>query len=315
MNVKYLLCTLAILTIIALSCKTGYAQTSKYPELSESQLLFRGDDGKWDADKVHTFSVVEANKDGYKYWAYYGLSYYGGDPTFRKSGLARSNDLVHWEKYTGNPIIKEDCRWPTVVLVNSVFYMFYDESNADNDSRIVMLSSKDGINFSNKVVVVEREAGKQNQNAFAFYNPKDKTFYLTYYSGIERSKDTSKNIWNIKIKKSKNINTLAAAKPKTIMSSHDLIAAPSIVNYNNKYYLLIESRIIGKWDDKWVTLGYESNKPDGKYKLLANDPPVLHDGDACAFEYVFNNDLYVFYSHCLNLDNFNWELRWVKSAK
>ncbi|MDR3626073.1 MAG: hypothetical protein P4L45_04540 [Ignavibacteriaceae bacterium] len=315
MSVKCVLSSLIILSVFVLFGKAANAQTAKYPNFSESQLIFQGDAGKWDADKVHTFSVVEANKDGYKYWAYYGLSYYGGDPANRKCGLARSNDLVHWEKYDGNPLISNDCRWPTVIFSNSVFYMFYAEYNADNDSRIVMVTSKDGIHFGDKTEVVEREKGKQNQNPFAFYNEKDKTFYLTYYCGDERNKDTSKTWWSIKIKKSKNIEKLAAVKPKTLMKSHDLVAAPSIVYFNNKYYLLVESRIIGRWDDKWVTLGYESNKPDGKYKLLANDPPVLHDGDACAFEYVFNNQLYVFYSHCLNLDKFNWELRMVKSVK
>lgn len=315
MNYKLISKIIWISALIFLCSITQYAQVEKYPVLSESKLVLKGDSAKWDYNKAHTLSVVEANKDGYKYWGYYGLAYYGGNPNFRKAGLVRSNDLINWHKFEGNPIIKSDCRWPTVVLENSVFYMFYAEYNVNNDSRIVMVTSKDGIHFNNKTVVVAREKGKQNQNPFIFFNKKDKTFYLVYYSGIERSKNPSDNIWNIKIKKSKHITNLKTAVPKTLMSSHDLIAAPSIAYYNNKYYLLIESRIIGKWDNKWVTLGYESKKPDGNYSLLANDPPVLYDGDACAFQYVFNNQLYIFYSHCLNLDKFNWELNMVKAIK
>jgi hypothetical protein len=282
--------------------------------MTESQLVFQGDSAKWDADKVHTFSVVEANKDGYKYWAYYGLSYYGGDPSFRKAGLARSNDLIHWDKFAGNPIINGDCRWPTVVLVNSVFYMFYAEYNADNDSRIVMVSSKDGINFDNKVEVVAREKGKQNQNPFIYADKKDGCFYLTYYNGMERGSDKSKYFWNIKIKKSRKLENLKSAKPKQLLTLPYTLAAPSITYYNNKYYLLAEAYLAGKWNDQWVTLGYECDKIDGKYKELSNSP-VLHNNDACAFEYVLDNELYVFYSHCLNLEKFNWELRMMKAVK
>jgi len=313
MKKKLFLNVLVAVAVLFLSNDKQYAQGIEYPTLSKSQVVLVGDSGKWDYNKAHTLSVVEANKDGYKYWGYYGLSYYGGDPELRKAGLVRSNDLIHWDKYNGNPIIKSDCRWPTVVLVNSVFYMLYAEYNANNDSRIVMLTSKDGIHFDSKVVIVPREDGKQNQNPFIYYNQKDKNFYLVYYNGIERAKEPSNNIWNIKIRKSKYINELKDAKSKTIMSSRDLIAAPSITFFNNKYYLLIESRVLGKWDNKWVTLGYESNKIDGKYKELDNNPPVLSNGDACAFQYVLDNQLYIFYSHCLDLAKWNWELSMVKA--
>jgi hypothetical protein len=90
------------------------------------------------------------------------------------------------EKYEGNPIIKGDCRWPTVVFKNSTFYMFYAEYNSDCDSRIVMVTSKDGKNFDNKEEIVPMEKGKQNQNPFIFYKQTDETFYLAYYNGIER---------------------------------------------------------------------------------------------------------------------------------
>jgi hypothetical protein len=313
MNIKYILSCIVIVFIVILFSKTGYAQTLKYPNLSDSKLVFQGDEGKWDADKVHTFSVVEANKDGYKYWAYYGLSYYATEPGLRKAGIARSNDLIHWEKYSGNPIINNDCRWPTVVLIKSVFYMFYAEYDSNNDSRIVMVTSKDGINFDNKVEVVAREKGMQNQNPFIYYNKNDKNYYLAYFHGIEKGEDHSKYYESIIFRKSKNINKLNVAKPKTIMSSPHTLAAPSIAFYNNKYYLFAESWG-GKNNSLWVTLGFVSDKIDGKYKELSNSP-VFADNDACAFQYVLDNELYVFYSHCLNLDKFNWELRMVKATK
>lgn len=328
MNSKFFLKYITVLTVTFLFINELHSQDNKYPPISESQVILQGDSGKWDYNKAHTLSVVEANKDGYKYWGYYGLSYYGGDPTLRKAGLVRSNDLIHWDKYEGNPIINGDCRWPTVVLDHSVFYMFYAEYDVNNDSRIVMLSSKDGIHFDNKVEVVKRELGTQNQNPFIYFNKQDGYFYLTYYHGVERSNDEPlvgrqginkksdsgkkiENYWQIRIRKSRTIDGLKNARAKTLLTSNYTIASPSIAFYDNKYYLLIESIKEGQWDNKWVTLAYESDKIDGEYKELTNNP-LLADNDACAFQYVFDNELYIFYSHSLDLKEWNWELRSVK---
>jgi hypothetical protein len=324
----------SVVMAMVLFCAISYAQKNqapKYPALSESQNAIVGDIAKWDSNKTHTLSVVEANKDGYKYWGYYGLCYYGGDPALRKSGLARSNDLIHWEKYDGNPIIPNDCRWPSVIISDNMFYMFYAEYNENNDSRIVMLTSRDGIHFGDKTEVVAREVGAQNQNPNIFLDKKDGRFYLSYYHGVERSNDkplvgrekidkkakfnkAAKNYWQIRLLKSKTLAGLKNAKPKTLLTSDYTIASPSIINYNNKYYLLIESIKEGKWDNKWVTLGYVSDKVDGKYKLLTNNP-VLPDNDACAFQHVFDGQLYIFYSHCIDPDKWNWLIKMVKAVK
>lgn len=323
MNTKNYISGIAcVVALLLFGAQYGHAQN--YPALTESRLVFQGDKGAWDDNKVHTMTVVEANKDGFKYWAYYGLSHYGGDPNVRKAGLARSNDLEHWVKFDGNPIIPSDCRWPSVVYANNTFYMFYAEYNAMNDSRIVMLSSEDGIHFVNKVEVVAREKGKQNQNPNIFFDAKDKCFYLSYYHGLERE-DTSaeakmkkaapvKKFWSIALKKSKTVEGLAAAAPKTLLKSDFTLASPSIVKFANKYRLIVEASKAGVWDDKWVTIAYEANKIEGPYKKSQNSL-ILSDNDACAFQHVFDNQLYIFYSHCLNLNNWDWELRMVKSQQ
>ena len=290
-----------------------YAQTAKYPELSKSIEIFRGDSAKWDEANTHTLTVMELNRDGYKYWGYYGLNHYGNFAHLRHCGLVRSNDLVHWVKYEGNPIIKGNVRWPTGVVINKVVYLFYAEYDENNDSHIVMVSSKDGIHFGEKQEVVAYEKGKQNQNPFIFYNEKDKNYYLTYYSGIEKA-EPGLNKWGIALIHAKNVKDLCKAKPKILMSAPTIIAAPSLAYYNNKYYLLIEAKTDGKWDNKWVTLGYESKKIEGPYTELANNP-VLGDNDACAFEYVLNKQLYIFYSHAINAAETDWILKMVKVVK
>jgi hypothetical protein len=307
------------------------AQSDKYPTLTESRTVISGDTNKWDFDKTHTLSVAEANKDGHKYWGYYGLSYYGGDPNLRKAGLAFSNDLVHWIKYSGNPIIPGDCRWPTVLFIKSVFYLFYDESDSNNDSRIIMLTSKDGIHFNNKTVVIDREFGVQNQNAFIYYNKNDKYFYLFYYHGVEESNNKplvgrqtintkqtnpkyTKNFWQIRIVKSRSLKELKNATPVTLLNSDYTIASPSVTFFKGKFYLLTESVKEGSWDNKWVTIGYVSDKIDGGYKEVSNNP-VFPDNDACAFQYVTGNQLYIFYSHCLDIVNWHWVIKMAENVK
>ena len=306
---------LSVLFFLQLCSVTLLAQSVRYPALSENTVVLQGDSAQWDSNKVHTFSIIEANRDGYRYWGYYGLSYYGGDPTLRKAGLARSNDLVHWDKYEGNPIIQGDCRWPNVLIDHSMFYMFYAEYDTENNSCIVMVTSKDGIGFGNKEVVVPRERGKQNQNPFIYFDPKDGYFNLAYYSGIERSKDTTKNLWRIKLKRSKDIATLKDAKATILLASRNILAAPSLALFDNRYYLLAESRIPGKWESKWVTLAFESARIGGKYRATGDAHPILSDDDACAFQYLFDGQLYIFYSHCLDSQASNWDLRMVRTHR
>jgi beta-xylosidase len=108
---------------------------------------------------------------------------------------------------------------------------------------------------------------------------------------------------------------LKKAETKILLSSSTTLAAPSIAYYDGKYYLLVEAFVYGKWNDQWVTLGYVSDKADGDYKEVNNEPPVLYNNDACAFQYVLDGQLYITYSHCLDLAKWNWELRMVKAEK
>lgn len=58
------------------------AQHGLSPEITEGQCVLRGDKCSWDADAVHTISIVEVNHDGYKYWGYCGLNHYQNDQQF-----------------------------------------------------------------------------------------------------------------------------------------------------------------------------------------------------------------------------------------
>jgi len=288
----------------------GFTQTIKYPQSVEKKTILTGDNDTWDEGAVHTFSVVETNNTGFKYFAYYGLDYYNDkNPAVKKCGLAMSNNLVDWVKYKQNPIIDSNCRWPTVVYSNNNFYMFYAEYNQNGDSRIVMRKSKNGIDFGNKSVVVSYQKGVQNQNPFIYYNEKDKNYYLFYYNGTERA--TSHPEWNIKVKKSKTIATIVNAKSQLVLTSDKTMAAPSVAFYNGTYYLLVEEFENFEKMDKWVTNAFWSKHIDKGYQRVTNNP-VLANNDACAFQYIFNGKLYVFYSHSINLAKSKWDIEMIK---
>ena len=292
---------------IALSVNS-YGQKNSYPAIVDDQFVLQGDKCSWDADAVHTLSVVEANKDGFKYWGYYGLDHYENDVHFRKAGLVRSNNLQDWEKYEANPIIASNCRWPTVVMSKGVFYMFYAEYKAPNsDSRIVMAESTNGIDFENKRVVVPYADGEQNQNPFIYFNKNDNTFYLFYYNGTEHAKVNPQ--WNVHVKKSKNVTDLADQKPYEVITSLKTMAAPSVAYYNNAYYMLVEE--FNDARSSWVTNAFQSDFVDKGYKRVSNNP-ILYKNDACAFQYVLNDSLYVTYSHCLSLKQGKWIMRMMK---
>jgi hypothetical protein len=287
-----------------------YGQKNVYPGITDDQFVLQGDKCSWDADAVHTFSIVEANRDGYKYWGYYGLDHYENDVHARKAGLVRSNNLLDWEKYDNNPIIAANCRWPTVVISDSIFYMFYAEyKNPNGDSRIVMTESKNGIDFENKRVVVPYAEGQQNQNPFIYFNINDKSFYLFYYNGTERAKVDKR--WSVYVKKCKNIADIPEQQPYEVITSNRTLAAPSLAYYNNTYYLLVEE-FSSDANDKWVTNAFQSDFIDKGYKRVTNNP-ILYNNDACAFQYVLNNNLYVTYSHCLSLKQGKWILRMMKA--
>lgn len=286
------------------------AQKNKYPEIVNKTLVLQGDKCNWDADAVHTLSIVEANKDGYKYWGYYALDHYNDrDPFVRKAGLVRSNDLMNWVKYKNNPVINENCRWPTVVYHNNTFYMFYAEYNDDVDSRIIMKTSKDGIKFENMTVIAPYVKGEQNQNPFIYFNKNDNYFYLFYYNGTERAKERKR--WNIMLKKSKDIASLKDKKPKMILSQNETIAAPSVAYYNGTYYLLVEEFNNSKLQDRWVTNAFYSDKIDSGYKRVTNNP-ILWNNDACAFQYVIDGKLYVTYSHAINEEKSSWNMKMIE---
>src|SRR5208282_3568315 len=139
----------------------------------------------WEGDEYpHTMSVLELNRDGFRYWGWYGLN------EGRGIGLARSNDLVHWTKYEKNPLWM-NARWPSV-LANADAQkkdMLYFAITRDYDtpsSHVVLASSTDGIQLTELKILVAGAPNQRNQNPNLFRDPRSGRFYLTYYRGNDK---------------------------------------------------------------------------------------------------------------------------------
>jgi beta-fructofuranosidase len=72
---------------------------------NKGQVLGPGAPGEWDGLSVWTGSIIQ--KDSLYYMLYTGRSH-AEQGAVQRIGLARSEDLYHWEKYAGNPVIEAD---------------------------------------------------------------------------------------------------------------------------------------------------------------------------------------------------------------
>lgn len=228
----------------------------------------------------HTMSIVEWNRDGYRYWAYYGLA--GGQGI----GLARSNDLVTWTKYESNPLFLNG-RWASAVVVGNQVYFSYtkDFEVGDQIAYLVLMKSSDGINFETVKTLVPKTVGQSNQNSNLFYNTNDGKYYLYWYNGVPGT-------WYIKARSAANVEDLDMAETITLLSDDAILAAPNMMYYGGTYFLSTES--VGA---TWQTEIYGGISPMGPFTKLRGNP-ILTDSSACMFQHIFDNTtLLVTYCH------------------
>ena len=157
---------------------------SPYLDLSEPQHVLP-EAQEWEGKEFpHTLSVLELNRDGFRYWGWYGLNEGMG------IGLARSNDLVHWTKYEKNPLWT-NARWPSVLEKADpkdpeLFYFAIVRDYDTPSSHIVLATSRDGIHLKEKKILVRGVPNQRNQNPNLFRDPVSGRFFLTYYRGNDK---------------------------------------------------------------------------------------------------------------------------------
>lgn len=263
--------------------ETPYGVPAAYWSLSAPATVL-ADPQVWETTPPHSLSVVEANRNGYRYWGYYGLQACGG------VGLAFSNDLSTWIKHEANPIIPGG-RWPSVLLVDGTYYMAYTQNFCAGGSYITLATSPDGITFTDQGTLAGSEEGMRNQNPNLFRGP-DGTYFLYWYRGNDS------NLFEIRAKSASSIaGLLSAATSTVVLSSSSTMAAPNMLYRDNTYYLAIET---GDSSGQWSVRVSTSTSPVSGFQELPSNP-VLSGGAACLSQHIFDNTLHDFYCQLTGL--------------
>ncbi len=268
----------------------------EYDSLNPAKVIIKkGPAGSFDHLATHTLSIVELNKNGYRFWGYY--TGWNGNGMQTNMGLAYSNDLVNWVKDDSSPVVR-DLRWGTVIMVDGVINMF-GTRNYGGYSYIVRLTSEDGKNFTEQEMAVAPVNGEKNQNPFIFYDEENQVYRLYYFHLIGKNN-------RIEEKHSADITQLAVAPENLVMSDRtSILAAPSIFYRDGKYWFFTET--CRKVNDvfKWQTLAFVSDNPIMDFEPTEIDK-VLIDNDACFMPYLFDNQFNGVFSH--KYPDGTWEL-------
>lgn len=253
----------------------------------------------WEGDQQpHTFSVLEMNRGGFRYWAWYGLN------NGRGVGLARSDDLVHWVKYEGNPLW-QNARWPSVLkgadpAHPDTLYFAVTRDYDTPSSRIVLATSEDGLHLTEIKNLVQPVQQERNQNPNLFRDPVSGRFFLTWYRGNDN------DYFDIVSRSADAVQDLDRAAEKLLMHTVDTVAAPTLMYLSGArgdakgiYYLATEV-YPNRYDDahrgEWQVKVFYSSAPDGAFEPVANDP--VETGErACLFQHIFDGTFYGYQCH------------------
>ncbi len=270
----------------------------------------------WEGDQQpHTLSVLELNRGGYRYWGWYGLNHGRG------VGLARSNDLLHWRKFAGNPL-SLNARWPSALLDADPgkprrLYFALTRDYDTTSSRIVLAISEDGVHLTDVGDLVAGAPNQRNQNPNLFHDPVTGRYFLTFYRGDDTSH------FAILSKSARTIGELAAAPEKELMVSSDTIAAPNLMyvppagpNAAGLYYMTLEifpSRYDKTDPGVWQVEAFAATQADGPFHPV-DDNPIQDGGRACLFQHVFDGLFYGFQCR-LEAHSEIWSMEVLTSAR
>jgi hypothetical protein len=264
----------------------------------------------WEGNQFpHTMSVLEMKRGGFRYWGWYGLN------EGRGIGLARSNDLVNWTKYEGNPLWT-NARWPSVLAKvdakhpNSLYFAITREYDTPS-SHIVLASSEDGIHLKEEKILVQGVPNQRNQNPNLFRDPRSGRFFLTFYRGNDHDH------FELISKSAKTVQELDSSSEKVLMTTSDTVAAPTLLFLKNArnaagkktgmYFLATEvypHRYTTDSEGEWQVKVFVATTPDGDFQEVEGNP-VMRGQRACLFQHVFNGRFYGYDCHLETAD------RWV----
>ena len=315
MNIRVVFLTVLMAAFVfagPVFAQQGATSAVPYLNLSKRQQVLP-DAQAWEGKEFpHTLSVLELNRNGFRYWGWYGLNEGKG------IGLARSNDLVHWTKYEKNPLWT-NARWPSVLEKAdpkdpALLYFAITRDYDTPGSHIVLATSHDGIQLKEEKVLVAGVPNQRNQNPNLFRDPVSGWYFLTFYRGNDRDH------FEIVSRNAVAVADLDKAPEKVLLRSSETVAAPTLLYFKPKghekgvYYLATEihpHRYTDNPGGEWQVKVFVTDAPDGNFEPVAGNP-VMKGQRACLFQHIFNNR---FYGYDCHLEPHNkWILEEVEAA-
>src|ERR1700690_953735 len=269
----------------------------------------------WEGNEFpHTLSVLKLDRGGFRYWGWYGLN------EGRGIGLARSNDLVQWAKYEKNPLWT-NARWPSALEKADpkhpdVLYFAITHDYDTPSSYIILATSTDGIEITQKKVLVKPVPNQRNQNPNLFRDPLSGHFFLTYYRGNDKDQ------FEIVSRTAANIEDLDKAPEKVLLRTTETVAAPTLLYVKNAksasgkvgvYYLATEiypHRYTTDPEGEWQGRAFAADSPDGNFQPVDGNP-ILRGQRACLFQHIFDGRFYGYDCHLESADH--WVLEEVEA--
>jgi hypothetical protein len=276
----------------------GQPTATSFPDLTNESIVLDYNTSYWDGARggPHTLDVVELNKDGHRYWGYYGTTDHNA------VGLAFSEDLENWTRYSTTAPLIDGFGWPTVGVQNGTIYMFYIKGGVMDKIYWATSPATDGYTFTEQGLAV---GASSSHDPFLWNNPVDGEWWLLWKENI--------NVGTIRCFHAKNISDLPTSSHLTLRTEtngyYGTLASPGIFYSNGTYYLSCESDP-GLWQ---MRAFYSSTLGEGCFNGASecSNSPILFDDDACGFPLVEGNKLYYFWSHD---NNPGWNLKLKKAS-
>jgi hypothetical protein len=237
----------------------------RYPEFKNEKLIL---------PIGHTMSFISIGDEIFAYVGHVkfdGIDLYCGKSLYDLKPAGRILSSRRW-----GIVRKQNCGSVIMFCARSM-----NRKDIYRDQKIMMYSSPNGIDFNMELEITDGSA--------PWICVDGETNYLFFHrnTGLEHQ---------ILFRKSNSIYELGAAVDNVLISSPiwKTLSAPSIININRKYYMLLEYQEIRKKSrSPWRTLLYSSDSIDGEYApvgvLLTNDR-------ACAFQYMIDGKLHILFS-------------------
>ena len=261
----------------------------------------------WEGSDVPHFFTVMANPYGaaldgttYKYWGWYGLQHSNQSGI----GLAGSNDLVNWHKYSANPVIPvaTGASRPSVILVGTTLQMAY-ETTASLE-QVGYATSTNGISWTIQPALTSEGYG--GYTPALWQNPNDGKFYLYFSSG-----ELSNGSYPIYVRSATTVAGLATAPDNFVWTLQtaspglgaNVLYAPTNILYDSASGLYVLQFEAGPnipnssgsqpYGPYWDVTTLLSTSPTSGWHLAAGNPS--QSGSACPTSINAGGTLYTYY--------------------